>query len=790
MTTFKLIVSALICLHMGTSASWAQQSTASIRAGEHPTYSRLVIPLATDLAWELRTFGRDATLMLPTDAISYLTDSVFDRIPRSRLSSLETETVAGDTFLRLQLLCDCDVSAKTEGRSLILDISDKDKDQPQPEQTQTTDTLARPTPRPESAEASAAQNQTTPPPSDLAERLLSQLNKAAEQGLIELNDPEPNAPATQDPTNETMNQALIEGTQPPESGLQPVEETLDGLEGVAERIEQGLIKTLGADDFASSVRIQIPEEFKIPETQDSRLANSAKRNADVDQQNQDHCIDDELLDVAYWADQRPYSEQVAVLQARVFGEFDEPDSDAILQLARFYIFFGLGTETTSLLKDLKLDQDQSDLLLELANTVEGKAHLSGGILDKAAGCPGAVALWRTAALDTSEEQPLSEPQNVIDLFSELPIHVRRIIGPRLIQSFITRGQNTAANQIFAIVDRAAGYHGDTHELRRADLLHLDGEFSAAETIYWKLVYENSDTSAQAAIRLVQSLLIRKAPLPPNVITALEALAFEFRGDPVGKDLLLTTIQAKAGSNNTEDAINISLQEIEANPTASLVYYDAIDTILSTASTAEMGASEYIELIFKNMETIYGQQLKDDTKFVIASELIDAGLPNSALDLVATMPDAETQAAILIAAKASLKLRNFDATLALHQANPDDPILAGFAARAQSSLGLHQDAIATAMGLNSDVQNPSLLWRGGNWDLASQSSTGPKKVLATFMANRQSSPTPNLELALTETEDAVTQTVPAQPDITLGYATDVQTQSATVRQFLENAISEM
>ena len=779
-----------ICLGLLGTPALGQQS-AVIRAGEHPTYSRLVIPSANSLDWELRTSGRQARLTLPTKDVAFLTDQIFDRIPRTRLLDAEIETSENGSVLSLRLACDCEVAAMVEGNSIILDIKSPD-DRGEAITQDLTDSA--PPPRPEQT-SSDAERLTQQPPiegSDLAARLLSQLNKAAEQGIIELNE----VPETEDQKTDIAQEAgTMSSDQPSEPteedavSLDPTEMTLDGLEAVGDRLEGRIAQSIEAAGLSDSVRVTIPEELVVPEQVGNPVKDRSDGTQDEAVSKNAFCVDDEFLDVAYWADQRPYSDQVAQLQARVFGEFDKPDEEATLHLARFYIYFGLGTEAKALLSDLGIDELQANLLAEVANTVEGSAHTPGGALDRAAGCEGAVSLWRTAAIDTGETQPVPNEDEIIEIFSEYPIEVRRIIGPRLIQSFLTRGQSTAASRIFAIVERAAGYHGDQHELRRADLLRLEGQTEDAEAQYWALVHDNSIVTADAAKSLVDSILSRGSAVPDNVIAVIEALAFEYRGTQTGTDLLLAAISARAGSKNISEALSIATQEIDANPEEAQSYFEAIDNIIPEASPNLMGAMDYTKLIYQNFGLLSGPEISNNSKFDISQKLLDIGLPNAALRMVGATRDADPSVLRPLLARASFKLGAQDEVLRLWDEDRDNTALSSLASRALSSLGRHEEALQSA-ALSGDQEIHQLAWHAGDWERSADSPDLFVQVLSQYMLDRGrpiAAPSP---VDPERIGQAVANSIEDEGEVTLSYARSVQEQSEAVRAFLQDALGQM
>ena len=204
----RLFVAAVLAIWaIGTSAMG--QEALRVRAGEHATYSRLVVPVPPATEWSFTSASRSAELFVPIPGSNFVYDQVFDRIPKTRILSLNAEETEGGAILRLAFACACEANASVSGRYLVIDIGDPKEPEtattggndvaeileasPPPTngpEPSVTASAPRPRPTPPEAEIEASDN----PPNDVADQLISQLERAAEQGLVDLKkerDPAP-----------------------------------------------------------------------------------------------------------------------------------------------------------------------------------------------------------------------------------------------------------------------------------------------------------------------------------------------------------------------------------------------------------------------------------------------------------------------------------------------------------------------------------------------------------------------------------------------------------------------
>ena len=98
-----------------------------IRGGEHEGFSRVVLLVEPRTEWSLETIDGRATLFFPGKTLDFSTREVFERLPRTRIRDVDTETGPEGTTVSVELGCDCRVSTVfVSGQYLAVDVSDRD----------------------------------------------------------------------------------------------------------------------------------------------------------------------------------------------------------------------------------------------------------------------------------------------------------------------------------------------------------------------------------------------------------------------------------------------------------------------------------------------------------------------------------------------------------------------------------------------------------------------------------------------------------------------------------------
>ncbi len=806
----KILLTAIL-LFFGIVNTVSAQDRAFVRAGEHATYSRLVVQVLPDQIWEFRTSGRKATLLFNETSTDFDIEEVYDRIPRTRILSLSSEKTNNGTALTMTLGCDCKAAAQLESGMLVIDVFDASTDTESnidavEIEDENLSASTAPVPRPQFPDITPTPTvsgdqanlsdiddaveteqpeftvQSEVAADEVTTRLLSQLNKAAEQGLIQL------AETDTAPPELSVSESLIDSSEALETEpfLDRVVQDIDGLEAMADQLK----RELENEDLGLSITVEVPQTQSIKPG--SARTPELQREVATDLAENEHCIDPDLLNISDWSDDRSAAVQISELRGKVFGEFDRADPTTALDLVRLYIAHGLGIEAQAMIADLALSGHEAEILGELALIIEGMPHVPAGLLDKAAGCGGNNDMWRTAALADSENIPLPDPDSVVEYFSQMPILVRRIVGPSLIDSLLTRGQSSFARQIFSIIDRSPGEDTEAIRLARSKLDHEDGQILEAEGGYASIVHSGGTESVQAAVLLTDSILSRGADPPELLIQDLEALAYLYRGTDQGLDLRVAEIKAKAGSEQLKDALDVVDRELNSTDNRHPDILSAANKILASATSGRYGPGEIAVAVFEYDNIVLDPLITPETRLHLAEEILSLGLPKMALGILKTDENAPAAGHELVAAQASLSMGLIDTTIELLDRNTL-PAAAYIRAKAFTYSGQFDEALTEILQTPAIAETPEFAWRAGNWDLAMKSNREEIRSFAEFMIGRERAPKPSssvlAEIGIEDQTDNILNPPPQErANLSLTGAIEAAERSASIRSYLADALS--
>ena len=814
--TKRLLICVVTCLLPFFDLAVAQQAP-RIRSGEHPTYSRLVIPVPEAGNWEFTVSGRRAQIVVPGNSVGFDVSAIFDRIPKTRVLSVTQRTDGQSGFIDLAFACDCQAKASVSGQSVIIDVFDQNveeervsatseagsdrqtsanepEDPPRQRPLETAEPLAMTTeerneedlaqlPEPNSAE-------TGPLPDsertvdDVAAKLIEQLERAADQGFVELQEPENRPTMDTDPTEPNP--------EPPTTSLRPFAEDIDGMEELAARLRREMA-SIAENDFDGAVRLQIPDE--VPSSTDTGRVPTPEA-VQAGEETSDHCLDDEYyrMDVLN-ASKAPIT-QIIELRGRLIGEFDQPDSVAADELTRLYIALGMGVEARAVANEFLLDDPMFGVLNEFADITEGHDVPVGGELDKTAGCPGPAAMWRTAGLSNVEDQPISNTDEIVAQLADLPVELRRQVAPKIVASFVKRGQLEAAQASFAVLERAAGNHGSAHEFQRASLLAIEGKVEAAEAILSDLAKMADPIAPKALIELANSFLSRGRIVPPEVVGDLASMARQFRNTPINAELRRTEIFSRAGNGQFANALSVLKSEMSQNRTFEEEYVAVADAIFRQTKSTDLEPGEYATAVFEHMDLLELEPISLPAKLSVAKELIEIGLPSSALELtqdatsVARNEDVSKEtrvAAGLLAARALIAMDQPQAALnSLPESK--DPQVTEIRLRAHYLLGQHADALDQAHNHVPNEDLASFGWRAGRWDLVAGQDNF-RSALANFMLEQTDSPTNHGYSTADPALQSLASAANGNVEVSLQQARQLGEQSESVRFAISSALSE-
>lgn len=537
---------------------------------------------------------------------------------------------------------------------------------------------------------------TTPIDDDLAEtvamartQLLQQLTMAAERGLLEFDGPIPHDTSEDEP--EELVQEMVEEHHEPEP-THPLDDRQIRVQSVYDR-------DAGATEILELL---------------------AAHNT---------CPTEESLDIASWGSGADFSDEIAVARTTMLREFDEPNLSAVTDLIHIYIRYGFGIEAATYLTDYDMIPNHA-LLVDMAAIVDGNSAKMGGALSRASSCSGAVGLWAIIGAYPAIDAPLGDVASIINAFAEMPVDLRRMAGPRLATAFLARGLAAEASIVSDILERAPGDHGEMHVLSMADIALDHGAVDEAVNLYDDLIDEKTDVSTDALIRLAEITLNEGRHMANDFLVDLGAAADEARGTTKGTELrrleALWIAELSGGSN----ALELLSDEIERDHmTANLLEQAAREVLWSMSS--DISPDEYVETITEYANFIAEGSDGYDLRVKVGKELLDAGLPNVALEILQLARDPENLDGRLLAARANLQMYRPDVSLTLlADVTEDEAKLM----RIEANLGLayFDEALKDLKALeNQELALVDLVWFSGNWKKAAAENPIASEILHNY-----------------------------------------------------------
>lgn len=558
----------LLCLGVFCLAGAASAQTVSVRSGEHGTFTRLALDMPYKTEWQMDAEGEARRVRFSEPGLDFDTTGVFDRIGKGRLRAIGS----GPGQLEMDLACDCGVQAFWHTDTmLVLDIGEAfpqvatpprpstpsasapEKDTPH--RTSPSDDVnarlsrrfatqlpdmrfpdATATGRPSSEDERAALSQ-------MRKKLLTELGRAASQGLLT-----PSA-RTRPETEGLPDTGTAHSASTDPRGEDPVETADTGPSGSA---SLNLRAQSSIDDAISSIQV---------------ATTPADRNAD--------CPPAALVDLPSWAGAEPFHQQIGALNRQLLREFDRPDKEIALQLARAYLHFGFGAEARQIL-DLRSRGSNADRILREISLIMDHGHASsGGRLAEMTGCGEPAVLWALLAMPTVPVEAVFDHKALLRSFAALPAPLRNTFGPDLARRLSKARHAKTARDILRMTARTGAPDSPDLALARAE---LGGAGSDARTTRVDLdaaVASNSVAAAEALARLIDGLLSDGAPVPLDKAELAGAYAYEHRGTDLGRRMTGAYLSALGASGAFAESVS---------------EYERLRTGLDGVGAAEIAAS--------------------------------------------------------------------------------------------------------------------------------------------------------------------------------------------------------
>ncbi len=593
---------------------------ATVRSGEHDVFSRLVIEAPNTKDWQFGRTDDGYELSLGAGGWRYDLTGVFDLIPRNRLAGLWADPATGR--LRLGIGCACHaVPFEFRPGIIVIDL----KDGPPPAGSSFEASLdgqartaldARPVPKPRARPwatadsynwvdarmvTKAAPPKIAPPEKvnaaalvPLRDALLAQLSKGMAEGVVDMATPGPR-PAT--------------GLQDQASGSQ-MRVAIGELPGLSVGVDRSAAGSLQADGLA--------------------------------------CLTDADLAVWDWGRDGPVSETLAEARAGLLTEFDAVDPEAVKRGARQLIWLGFGAEAGQMLAEFAVAPGDPEMTMlgSLARLVDGTSDPDGPFPPMAV-CDSAAAFWAALATDIPLTAPPLRTDAMVRGFSALPPHLRRYLGPLLVERLMHVGNQSGVQAIREAIERAPGETAPEVAVMEAKIALADGHPVVAEAQAQDMLDQAGPAVAQATLALVAAQVAQSKPVAAETVTVLLALLAENEGTDLAPELRAALVLAKVAAGDVAGGFALLTESPGAGPEAwrLLAVLGADSDLLNTAVLPP--AASHPDVL-------------PATAVRIAERLIGLGFPDAALawlDVPGAAPDQR-----LLSAKAELQRQDARAAL--------------------------------------------------------------------------------------------------------------------------------
>lgn len=497
--------------------------TIPVQAGEHGDFTRLVIRIPEQSSWRIDTaIGRVDIIF---DGFNGQLDfrSVFDRIPRTRVSEIE-EIPAG---VSLQLECACDVTSFiADDRFLAIDILEGPPLSPnvleemrraqQPANipqsqfifgdllwaNETTDGQAPLAATSPDAEPSGAQPDSPNTIEDAflaeaRERLRFGVMAAASRGILK---PESTLPLPLEPDPPATTPSDLEQIAP--------------IDGQMERSIPGYV----------NLRITTSSDRGEPAFSQPELSESI------------NCLSRPELNISDWADLNKGINQIGELRANLYNELDQPSKDTVSRLAKALLYFGMGPEAKQILA-LEVDvESRYPELLDIADIMEFGYARNPRIVHSGLNCPDESAMWSVMSAKSIPEDQAVNTEAVLRTLSSLPFHLRKNFAPIVANRLLDIGEADSAGAALRTVERFSEDVNAQTDIASANLSIERGHADRGTETLQALIDRGDASSPEAIIALVNEKVRDGSSVTPDLALLIESYAHELSMGEYGDQL--------------------------------------------------------------------------------------------------------------------------------------------------------------------------------------------------------------------------------------------------------------
>lgn len=701
----------------------------TVRSGEHTDFSRLAFEFSDSVEWQMGRVENGYEIRLQGVGSEIDISEVYHRISHDRIKNL---TVSEDNSrIKLDLGCECHADA-FEFRPGLLVVDVKDGFPPVTSRFE-VDFNSGELVESQRSDADAIVQISQNAPGSLREKPVVSLP---------LRLPKEHAPVNSY-AGQFGDNSDVE-IQPPTKAVEEMQSEI--LHQISRAASQGLLEASIPHPIQSESNIleagEVPEHFTalpspkphmnihIENSIDREFASLAGRFEMTGTGSK--CLPDAQFNISEWGDEGSIMAKISEQRGRISGEFDTIDTEAVLGLAKAYIYAGFGAEALSVLSRFDLVLEEKETFMAMAQTVDdGVSGFYANFADQMA-CDTASALWAALYAPTLSKQAPINTASILGAFSRLPAHLRRLLGPGLAQKFLETGDIDTARALRNAISRLPGSAGSEFNLLDAKLDLERGLTETVEHTLEDIIVTDSSVAPRALIELLEIRLQKGEHIEPQVLATAESYIFEQQGTRIAADLQRLIVLLFGQSGDFNKALN-ALYELET--------YESIDTQMiaktweDVVENLAMEASEtsLLKFVFSAKDNLVHRHISRDVRRKLALRLLKEGWPNQArMMLAAPMSPTADDRVIL----ARVEIQSGEAENVLKRLeNVAGDEAAYLRAMAYEGSGMYLDAAQEYGVLEEGEKQIDAVWRAEDWAQLAMIGSNADRAAADIMLSQ-------------------------------------------------------
>ena len=444
MKIFLILLSCIILFPTASAASGYR-----VLGGEHEGFTRIVIYVPKDSAWEVISNSSQAEVTFPNQDFSFDTRDVYKRISKTRISSISP---SGQGLL-LKLSCTCLTKAYEDNTGLlVIDVVDHEHSGKFP---------------------SVKIKQVFP--------TYNALKFSLQRGTSHKEHPVPTDKAVgrRDDTELGEKNEGLAGIFPPPFRRNDIDYLKLHEENIASDLGFAMTRGILSPNFLSNSQLNVLSLEDLESRQDvnlsknlfteqleSQLENNESSSLNVTSNFHYHeCPDLQSVNISAWSVTNQPISDFGDMQRGIYDVDGSINNQGLIAYTRSLLYFGFADEAKLAINLTSTRDRELDILNYIADILAGNYSQDSHKFKNWADCDSAAAMW--AFLDPSK---ILETQNlnsevVLRELSLLPIHLRMDVSSYSSRTFMELGDSDSADHVREL----------SHRLASADLIEEHDE---------------------------------------------------------------------------------------------------------------------------------------------------------------------------------------------------------------------------------------------------------------------------------------------------------------------------